>query len=249
VKKILLFASLASTALFLTLASAQNVGFKTGLEVMQAQDKLPRPQTQIATLSMEINRGGTVLSRTMKQWSASGEVEKALIKFLAPADIKGSGFMSIKKANVTETFLWLPSIGRVRRLSSSDSGGSFFGSDLSNEDLSGFALKDYDFKLLESKDNQYVVESKPKGDSSYEKIVSYIDNKSLLTKKSEYYRDGGLYKVFNTTDITTMKNYAIARTLVMETPSLKSKTTLKFSEVQVDTPIADDIFTERNLKK
>jgi outer membrane lipoprotein-sorting protein len=247
-KKMLMTTAVASTA-FLALAFGQGGTFKTGLEVMQAQDKRPAPKSQTMTMTMEITRGGTTLTRTMKSWTM-GKGDKSLLKFQAPADVKGSGFLSIKNGSgVLESYLWLPAIGRVRRLSSSDNSGSFFGSDLSNEDLGNREVKDYDYKLLEAKADQYVVEATPKKDSSYEKSVQYIDAKSLLTTKSEYYRDGAIYKTFVIGDVASIKNYSISRLVTVETPSLKSKTVLKLSDIQVDTALNEEIFTERNLKK
>jgi hypothetical protein len=246
-KKIVLTTAIGSTAL-VALALGQGTSFKTGLEVMQAQDNRPQPKTQIMTMSMEVSRGGAALNRSMKSWSADGG-NKTLIKFLAPADVKGAGFLIIKKAGITETQLWLPALGRVRRLSSSDNGGSFFGSDLSNEDISGSDLNDYDYKLLESKNNQYIVEAKPKLESSYSKVINHVDAKSLLTSKAEFYKDDEIFKTLSIAEVSTIKNFVVPRTIVVETLSLKSKTTLKLSDVQLDVTIPDETFSERNLKK
>ena len=86
----------------------------------------PKSKGTIETLTMVVTKNGQSLTRSITNWSAGdhtkGEVEKTISKFTAPADVKGSGFLTMKKPDgSTESLLWLPALGRVRRLGSGSS--------------------------------------------------------------------------------------------------------------------------------
>ena len=58
--------------------------------------------------------------------------DRVLVRFTAPNDIKGTGFLVWEHDAVDdERFLWLPALGRVRRIAGSEKQESFVGSDLS----------------------------------------------------------------------------------------------------------------------
>jgi Outer membrane lipoprotein-sorting protein len=241
--------ALVLTAALTTLGIAQNQSFKTGLEVMQAADARPKPKSSTGTISLEISKNTQTLSRSMKSW-ASGD--KSLIKFLAPADVKGSGILSIKTNGVTETKLYLPALGRVRRLATgggnnSDCDGAFFGSDFSYCDLGNFELSDYSFNLLSNEGGKYSIEAKPKKSSSYDKLIFEIEAKTLNTLKTDYYKGEKIFKTLRALELGTVKSYNVIKSLSMETPSQGSKSTFKQTSFDVDVTISESVFTERFL--
>ncbi len=249
-KKIVLstFAALATLGVF---ALAQNQSYKTGLEVMQAIEDRPTPKSSIGTINLEISKNGQTLSRTMKSWASN---DRSLVKFLAPADIKGSGILSIKKNGLTETLLYLPALGRTRRLAtvgsdSSDCDGAFFGSDFSYCDLGRSEIKDFNYTLTSSDNGKYIIEAKAKKNSSYDKIIYEIEAKTLNTSKTDYYKGDKVFKTLRALEFGVIKGYNLVKTLSMETISQGSKSTFKQTAVEMDVEIADSVFTERFLKQ
>lgn len=233
------------------LTLAQNQSYKTGLEVIQATLDRPTPKTSIGTINLEISKNGQTLSRTMKSWASN---DRSLIKFLAPADIKGSGILSIKKNGITETLLYLPALGRTRRLAtggsdSSDCDGAFFGSDFSYCDLGRSDTKDFNYNLVSSDNNKYIIEAKAKKNSSYDKIIHEIDSKTLNTLKTDYYKGDQVFKTLRALEFGVVKGYNVIKALSMETISQGSKSTFKQTAQELDVQIADSIFTERFLKQ
>ncbi len=246
---------IASLVLFLTAAGvAAHAQALSAQEVMDKHFHIPKPKTTIMTASMVISKGGKSLSRTMTLWgmgdNAKGEVEKKVIKFLAPGDIKGSGFLTFKKVDgSTESQLWLPAMGKVRRLSSgpSDQDQAFFGSDFTNRDISGFIESDFTYELKGSSGGVYTVEATPKETMDYQKIVYEIDAKDFLNRKTDYYRDGQLAKSQSITFVT-VQGYDMPSAIVM-TATSGSSTELKMSDIKVDQEFGNQIFTERFLKQ
>ncbi len=181
--------------------------------LMAAVDARPEPKTMEATLAMEIGTAsGQSLSRTMKLWSLDDT--HRVIKFQAPADIKGSGFLAIEAADGSdETMIYLPALGRVRRIAGGQKGDSFFGSDFSYEDITGIDPDDYTHKLLEVRDGPvYVVEATPiaSSGSTYEKLVLEVPEATLLPERVEYYRDGAVAKVLTVSDVQQQGDYLVA---------------------------------------
>jgi Outer membrane lipoprotein-sorting protein len=233
------------------IVNAQNQSFKTGLEVMQAANARPTPKTSISTINLEITKNGQSLSRTLKSWGAT---DKSLVKFLAPADVKGSGILTLKKNGVTETLLYLPALGRTRRLAtgggdSSDCDAAFFGSDFGYCDLGNFELDDYSYTLTSSDATKYVVEAKPKKSGSYDRLVFEIESKTLNTLKTDYYKGDKIFKTLRALEFGVIKNYNVIKTLSMETPSQGSKSTFRQTSFEPDVSINDSVFTERFLKQ
>src|SRR5690606_35183981 len=84
-------AALIMAALLAASVSAQQ--YQTAQEVTDAMAELNAPATSVATMTLTITAAsGHALTREMQLWSAN-EGKSQLIKFLSPADIRGSGFL------------------------------------------------------------------------------------------------------------------------------------------------------------
>ncbi|MDR0685308.1 MAG: outer membrane lipoprotein-sorting protein, partial [Spirochaetaceae bacterium] len=84
-------------------------------------------------------KNGSTTERVMDQYSkddANGN-DRSVMVFQSPATVKGTRFLMIDNASGdTDQWIFLPSLGKVRRIASSESGGSFMGSDFSYDDMS-----------------------------------------------------------------------------------------------------------------
>lgn len=76
--------------------------------------------------------------------------DRSLVQFLAPGDIKGTGLLVWEHDNAEdERFLYLPALGRVRRIAGSEKQESFVGSDLSYEDIGGREVDEYTYSFIQ----------------------------------------------------------------------------------------------------
>src|SRR5918995_5907492 len=72
--------------------------------------------------------------------------DRSLIRFTYPNDIRGTGFLVWEHpTGDDERFLYLPSLGRVRRIAGSEAQESFVGSDFSYEDIGGREFDEYTY--------------------------------------------------------------------------------------------------------
>jgi hypothetical protein len=252
--KLSVLAAIASITLFVGAGAAAQAEGLTGQEIMGRYFHYQKPRTVVMNISMVVSKNGKTLSRTMTAWSigdnAKGEVERKVIKFLAPADIRGSGFLTAKKVDgSTESQLWLPAMGKVRRLSSgpSDQDQAFFGSDFTNRDIGGFIEADFAYELKGFSDNLYTVEAKPKQAMGYDLLVYTIDAGDFHNTKIEYYRNGQLAKS-QVIAYTAVGAYNLPSSISMTSAS-GSSTEMKMNDYKVDQTFGDQIFTERFLKQ
>lgn len=223
-------------------------------ELMDAVNARPEPITTQATLHMTITLGsGQSLSRELQMWAAG--TERRLIKFTAPADIAGSGFLQIDGGGGTQTLVYLPALGRTRRIAGGQQGDSFFGSDFSYEDITGIEPEDYTHTLLEVRGGTlYVVEAvpTPESGSSYDRLVLEVPEDTLVPQRAEYYRDERLVKVLTVAELSQVGDYLIPGERRMETISdgnVTSYTVLTQTDVTLDEELPAELFTERYLAR
>jgi hypothetical protein len=137
---------------------------------------------------------------TRKQSSRPG---RALVRFLEPGDIRGSAMLLIENEDrFDDIYLYLPSLKTIRHLAASQRADSFFGTDVSYEDLEPKTTDAVEVWLLgpgtagaEAVPCQRI-ETRPRvvSDSVYERAVSCIDPKRALVLWSDLYQAGKLVK-------------------------------------------------------
>lgn len=203
-----------------------------------------------------ISGSGTERSRTVNIWNKQGEEnDKMLVKFTKPANIEGTGFLMISD----DMWLYLPALGKVKRIAGSAKQGNFMGSDLSYEDMeslgnSGF-LKDYDIEklndsMLKDKEVYHLRLTPTNQDMSYSKLEMYVDKDLFLPLKIDYYIDDDtLLKTLTTYDHQEVNGYNLAMRMEMENVEGGSKTILKIKNVEFPEELEDEIFTIRNLER
>src|SRR5262245_20470991 len=103
-----------------------------------------------AALRMKLfDRRGRARDRALSLLTLKGKDnagDRLLIRFTYPNDIRGTGFLVWEHPQgEDERFLYLPSLGRVRRIAGSEAQDSFVGSDFSYEDIGGREFDDYSY--------------------------------------------------------------------------------------------------------
>ncbi|MDY0199717.1 MAG: outer membrane lipoprotein-sorting protein [Tenuifilaceae bacterium] len=237
--------------------SNQSVAQLTGQQVIEKVYNNPSGDDTQGNLSMTLtNNRGEQRERNLKQYiKDDGKVEKKIMYFLSPADVRNTSFMnwSYSDGQSDNQWIYLPALKRVRRISSDSKSDYFMGSDFTFDDLGDRHPNQDSHKLLreETIDGKecYVVESTPKESGYiYSKTITWVMKDNYLGLKREFYDDRStLLKVL------TIKNYAkidgfwtILET-EMHNVQRDHKTTIKFTEVQKNKGIPDSRFTERSM--
>ena len=140
--------------LAVTAAQQPAPGAETPRWVAEQIDARDTGRDSRMTMSMRLfDRHGRVRERVLVLTSlrrTGSQGDRILIRFLAPNDIKGTGFLVWEHPEADdERFLYLPALGRVRRIAGAEKQESFVGSDLSYEDIGGRELKDYEYAFAQ----------------------------------------------------------------------------------------------------
>lgn len=168
-----------------------------GLRIMQQVHDRPVGRDVTTVSKMELSdRSGTRRQRelvTYRMERSKGEFV-SLARFLAPADIAGTGLLSVDKADgSSEQWLYLPALDRVRRVASDRKGGRFVGSELYFEDLQTRKPSSDNHRVIgkETLDGVAcdVVESIPTdpSNSTYRKRLVWVDTQTALVHRVDYF--------------------------------------------------------------
>ncbi|GBE35221.1 hypothetical protein BMS3Bbin06_01759 [bacterium BMS3Bbin06] len=207
-----------------------------------------------------ISKGGKERMRELKMlrknFGKPGGDQKYFMYFFRPADVKGMTFMVYKyPGRDDDRWLFIPALNMVRRIAARDKASSFVGSDFTYEDVSGRDIDDDTHELLkedvlDGKDC-YVIKSTPKKrDVNYSYKISWIDKKSFLPLKEEYFdMRGELSRVFTADKVQTIKGFPTITKRSMRNLQSGHRTEVTFTEVAYNVGLPDNLFSERFLKR
>jgi outer membrane lipoprotein-sorting protein len=156
----------------------------------------------------------------------------------------------------SDQWIFLPALGKVRRIASSESGSSFMGTDFSYDDMS---LMDRDIDLdthtilREEALNGaacYVIQSVPKNsDFQYSKMVSWVDKSSYRIYKRELYnKRGAVEKVIEISSYKDIQGRDTPTRTKISTVATGTSTTIYMDIIKYDEPIPEGVFTTAYLE-
>ena len=199
-------------------------------------------------------RGGTrERSFTILRLNVAGEDQKFYVYFREPADVSKMAYLVWKHVGGDDDrWLWLPALNLKKRIAPGDKRTSFVGSDFFYEDVSGRGVEEDDHTLVETTDDHYLIENRPKDPASVEFSFYrvWIDKQNHLPLRAEYYdKTGELYRRVEATRIETIQKHPTVMEAVASDLKAGTSTTNAFSNVAYDIGLNERIFTERFLRR
>lgn len=248
-----------------TVSLASSLFALDALEVVQKVNEREDGLSVVRDLKMELidKRGKQRVRETSSYRKYYGEDKKSVIYYKTPKRLSGTGFLTFdNKTKDDEQWLYLPSLRKVRRVSSANRGDWFLGTDFSYEDIkkeTKISTGDFDFKILEeSQENGhsfYVLESIPKSKAivkelGYSKIISWIDKDISIARKAVFYDErGGLLKTLLNQDIRKVDDIWTIHHLQMKNHQNKHESNFYFTNVDYKKEVKDSSFTKASLKR
>lgn len=185
------------------------------------------------------------------------ELERRLIRFTSPADIQGTGFLTIEKEGwETEQFLYLPALRRTRRIVTSQKSHRFVNSDFTYEDMERHPVSDYTYRITGSKTvggiDCHSLETRPKPGtkSQYGKTFSLIGKTSFVpifvkyfNKKDEHIKTYKVLKLEQVQDIWT------EMTVRMEDFTRNHKTYIKIDQIRYNIDMDTSDISRKQLEQ
>ena len=193
-----------------------------------------------------------------RRFGEEGAEFRARVRFRAPVELRGTSVLMVRSAPDAEVLVWLPELAEVRRLRGTRLGDTIFGTDFSFEDLErvvmghsrGEARRRPD-ATLEGRD-AWVLETRPEpgSDSSYRRMVSYVDQRTCVPVRVELYEPADRLRKLMKVPVPRIERrgsrwvptLVLMRDLVEET-----HTELIVDSVAVDVELSKALFSEEAL--
>ena len=182
--------------------------------------------------------------------------DRSITYFNKPKDVEGTVMLSHTHVNDDDDqWLYLPALGRVKRISSSNKSGAFMGSEIAFEDFSGLDYRKYNWKYIGEENYQGELQSKiesyPKDkNSGYSKRVGLTDSLFRASKIDYYDRKGQLLKTIFFEDYKLYNDKIWnADTFRVVNHQNKNTTILKWKNRKLDVGLNKKDFEKSSLQK
>jgi hypothetical protein len=229
-------------------------------EAREVYEELDRRQRAVvyetATLRMRIvDARGRTRNRELQTWSYNeGDLSRSLVRFLAPADVRGTGLLTLSEGDTEVQRLFLPALNRVQVIAGNQRSDRFMGSDFTYEDLGDLNPDHFEFSvLIKDRDvaRMEVRGVRTVGSGGYATADFLIDTERFVLLRARYYDAAGKPLRELSTDSFTEIRTGIWRAGLLTMRDLTSGrfTELEWVERTLDEPIPADVFTERNLQR
>lgn len=181
----------------------------------------------------------------------------AVVRVQEPPYLRGTTLLSVENpGRANDQFLFLPSLGRARRISSGRRRDAFLGTDLSYEDLERRRVSDYEIlggrQARIGEDLVQVVLAAPRFPVGYERVEFWVARRDASILEIRYYRNGtaSAEKVIRAPReaIHTISGRLIPTRMEAEDRNRGTRTELRFTDVRIRHDLDDALFTVTALE-
>lgn len=221
--------------------------------------------TQAQMIMRLTSESGEVSQRTLQMSVLEGANDqagdKSLIVFQTPVDVQGTVLLTHTQVlTPDDQWIYIPSIARVKRISSTNKSGPFLGSEFAFEDLTAQVLGKYDYTWLRDEAcpapdaalRCYVIERTPLYENSgYKRQIAWIDATDLQFRKVEYYnREDRLLKTLAFSGYTKHNNrFWRAHKLVMVNLITHRSTTIDMTAIRFGSGLTESDLAEQSMER
>jgi Outer membrane lipoprotein-sorting protein len=191
--------------------------------------------------------------------------DRRLIRFNYPNDIRGTSFLVWEHPSAEdERFLFLPSLGRVRRIAGSETQDSFVGSDFTYEDIGGRKLDEYTYGFSGPDGESaswnepggqprpaWRLESKRKDTSAqFPRVVSLVLKDSFVVVRADVFnRRDERQKIYTARRLERVEGIWTAMDSEMTNTSEKTRTELVVERADYNVGLKEADFSRRALER
>ncbi len=194
--------------------------------------------------------------------AADGIGDRVLIRFSYPNDIKGTALLVLERPGKDDDrYLYLPALGRVRRIAGAERQESFAGSDLSYEEIGGRALEDYTYDLLDARATwpgpdgrvhaAYRLKSMARDASiTYPSVVSLVRADNFVVVQADVFdRRGARAKQYHVRRLDQISGIWTVMESTMSHDIDRTRTEVTVTSARYNTGLTADAFSRRALEQ
>ncbi len=214
----------------------------------------------VRSMELRVHRGGQLVSRRAFDVAYRRDAENArsLLRFTAPNYLRGHALLVLETPDgVSDTWLYQAEERRPRRVGTAHKGDSFYGSDLSFEELEHqrfehFALR----RLPDAQENGadcIVIEAVPQRESQYGRLVVWIDRARNGVARIDFHRGGDAEpsKRLRVTLAGAVEEAGFLRIEHMRIEQIgrDAWTDVETSRMEIDPAISEEVFSASLLER
>jgi hypothetical protein len=179
-------------------------------------------------------------------------------RLIAPEYLRGMTVMVIETGGQRhDAFVYLPSLGRVRRVTTAQRGDAFLGSDLTYEDFERQYVDDYDVDLVapQSIDGEpcHVVRGQPRRRFNYGHVEFFVATSDTAILESRYYKRGAdsPYRmiVAPRASMTNGGGHVLPKRILVRNLLRNTTTEVVIHEIAINPEIDDRLFSAVTLEQ
>ncbi|MEH6812128.1 MAG: outer membrane lipoprotein-sorting protein [Motiliproteus sp.] len=222
---------------------------------------------RVSNLTMKLvdRRNKERLRETRTFRTYFGNEKRTVLFYLSPRNVKNTGFLTYDYPQPSvddDQWLYLPALRKARRISASDRGDYFLGTDFTYEDIKKegkFELSDYHFKILQRETlngketlllEAIPVDQKTAKELGYGKVHSWVDPSNWLVIKNEFWDiNQNHLKTLEVSDIRQVDGIWTRHRLAISNHKTGHATEFVFSEVDYDKSLDENIFSRQALTR
>jgi hypothetical protein len=192
--------------------------------------------------------------------------DRLLIRFSYPNDIRGTGFLVWEHPDAEdERFLYLPALGRVRRIAGAETQESFVGSDFTYEDIGGREFDEYVYGFAGSDGTNaswtppaggaarpaWRLESKRKdANAEFPRVVSLVLKDSFVVVQADIFnRRNEKQKVYTVRRVDQIEGIWTVMDSEMTNTLEKTRTELTVESMDYNVGLKEADFSRRELER
>ena len=204
------------------------------------------------------DKAGTVQERQLRVVSKLIDSHlNSLIRLSHPAYLRDMTLLTIEgQGRGHDTVIYLPSLQKVRRITTSQKGDSFFGSDVTYEDLERLRVANFDVGGLSEEmrggEAVYLIEARPKRKTTYARVVFVIAKSDYAILETHYYKrdQEEPFRIYTAPReaMITEDGHVIPTRLRVVDKIRRSSTDIEFTNLKINPPLDDRLFSVRTLE-
>ena len=217
------------------------------------------------TMRLRDKRGHERVRETVFLRRFFGAEKRMAIFYESPRNVAGTAFLTWDHPEADrddDQWLYLPALRRSRRISASDRGDYFLGTDLTYEDIKNetrVSADDYTWRTLGEEEvdghpclrvEGTPVDERISRELGYSKLELYVDAESFIVRRAEYWdRAERHLKSSRVRDIRVVDDILTPHRIEVSNHRTGHATIFEISAVDYATPIDESVFTESAIRR
>jgi hypothetical protein len=174
-----------------------------------------------------------------------------------PEYLRGMTVLTIEaKDRAHDAFLYLPSQGRVRRVSTAQRGDAFFGTDVTYEDLERQRAEEYELEPLRSEsyagEEVWIIEGRPLRRYNYARVRFAVAKADLAILEVQYFKRNASdpFRVITSprASMRTQDGHAVPMRISVKNRASGTITEVVLSDLEINPQIEDRAFSLQALE-